>query len=45
VVDLRKTYFYDIPVKKSTRRKLKKAKGEKTYDEFLNYILNTELGF
>lgn len=42
---MRKTKFYDLPVKKQTREKIRKKKGSKSYDEFLNDILGTELGF
>lgn len=42
---MRRTKFYDIPVKKPTREKIKKKKGNRSYDEFLNDILDTELGF
>jgi len=41
---MRKTKFFDIPVKEKTREIIRKKKKGKTYDEFLNEILNMELG-
>jgi hypothetical protein len=40
----RHTKFYDVPVTFNTREKLRKKKGSKTYDDFLNEIMNMDLG-
>ena len=39
----RKTEFVDLPVYEKTRDKIRTKKGTKTYDEFLNEIMNLDL--
>jgi len=39
----RKTGFVDLPVYEKTREKVRKKKGTKTYDEFINEIMNLNL--
>ena len=39
----RKTKFVDLPVYEKTREKVSKKKGDKTYDEFINEIMNLNL--
>ncbi len=39
----RRKMFVDLPVTKSTREKVRRKKGKKTYDDFLNHIMDFEL--
>ena len=38
----RKTKHYDLPVHFETREKIRKKKGKKSYDDFINEILKME---
>jgi|TARA_R100000655_G_scaffold107909_1_gene158993 hypothetical protein len=40
----RRTKFVDLPVHISTREKIRRKKGKKSYDNFLSDILDSELG-
>jgi len=39
----RKTEFVDLPVYEKTREKVRKKKGDKTYDQFINEIMKLDL--
>jgi len=40
---MRKKIFVDIPVTKETREKVKQKKGNSSYDDFINDIINYNL--
>lgn len=40
---MRKKKFVDLPVTKETRQKVKEKKGNSSYDQFINDIMNFNL--
>jgi hypothetical protein len=40
----RSIHFVDLPVTQKTREKIKKKKGKKSYDSFLNEIMQMRFG-
>ena len=40
---MRNKFFVDLPVTEKTRDKVRKKKGDKTYDQFINEIMKLDL--